>query len=159
MIENMKIIARTFDTDFDGNKFAMTDILPGVCFINGIDNNSIELLADVAENTDWDKVKEAIDGRCDVNGSYGVGSNGLVMELQWTTGLEFADGHAGGGYIADVSFDWESPSIASIAVEWNDEWACEHELVNRDNEVHCMNLLVDAFKFGVENLLEVSAAA
>ena len=154
MTENMNIIAHAFDTDVEtGVKFSKTDIAYGVCFAYAMDKDAIELLTDVAENTDWDKVKTAMGGRCDINGCYGVGSNGLIMELQWTTGIEFADGREGGGYIADISFDYD-PSIATVAVEWNDKWIAEKGIAGRDDEANCMDILVNALKFGVENLLD-----
>lgn len=154
MTETMSIKASKTTTDFEtGTDFVMNDVLDGVCFAHSTDAGDIELLQDIAENTDWDKLREAIGDTCNVNGCYNLGTKGLVLELQWTTGLEFADGHEGGGFLGQISFDcWESPEIANISVEWNDKWICDNGIDGRDDESVCMGLIVDAIKFGTEHL-------
>lgn len=150
----LKIKAQSTEKDFEiGDTLVCTDVADGICFKNRTDDESISLLKDIAESTDWDELKANIDGTCDREASFHVGSNGLVLEMQWTTGLDFADGHEGGGYIADISFDGYTPSAASILVEWNDEWIEERGIEGREDEANCMDLLVEALKFGVEKLV------
>lgn len=148
-----KIKAQSTEKDFEiGDILVCTDVADGICFKNRTDDESVSLLKDIAENTDWDKLKENIGGSCDREASFRVGSNGLTFEMQWTTGLDFADGHEGGGYIADISFDGYTPPVASVLVEWNDDWIEERGIEGREDEANCMNLLVDALKFGTEKL-------
>lgn len=150
----MQIKTQSTEKDFEiGDTLVCTDVADGVCFKNRTDKDSIFLLKDIAENTDWDKLKANIGGTCDREASFHVGSKGLVLEMQWTTGLDFADGHEGGGYLAEISFDdYYSAPVASVLVEWNDKWIEEHGIEGRGDEAHCMDLLVEAFKFGSEKL-------
>lgn len=149
----MKIKTQSTEKDFEiGDTLVCTDVADGVCFKNRTDDDSIFLLKDIAENTDWDKLKANIGGTCDREASFRVGSHGLVLEMQWTTGLDFADGHEGGGYLAEISFDGYSPSVAFVLVEWNDDWIEEHGIEGREDEANCMGLIVDALKFGAEKL-------
>lgn len=149
----MKIKTQSTEKDFEiGDTLVCTDVADGVCFKNRTDDDSIFLLKDIAENTDWDKLKANIGGTCDREASFRVGSHGLVIEMQWTTGLDFADGHEGGGYLAEISFDCCSGLVASVLVEWNDDWIEEHGIEGRDDEANCMNLIVEALKFGTEKL-------
>lgn len=151
----MKIKTQSTEKDFEiGDILVCTDVADGICFKNRTDGDSIFLLKDISENTDWDKLKANISGTCDREASFRVGSKGLVIEMQWTTGLDFADGHEGGGYIADISFDdYYSAPVASVLVEWNDDWIEEHGIEGRDDEANCMNLIVEALKFGTEKLI------
>lgn len=149
-----KIKAQSTEKDFEiGDILVCTDVADGICFKNRTDDESVSLLKDIAENTDWDKLKENIGGTCDREASFHVGSNGLVLEMQWTTGLDFADGHEGGGYLAEISFDCCSGLVASVLVEWNDDWIEEHGIEGRDDEANCMNIIVEALKFGTEKLV------
>ena len=150
----MKIKTQSTEKDFEiGDILVCTDVTDGVCFKNRTDDDSIFLLKDIAENTDWDKLKANIGGTCDCDASFHVGSHGLVLEMKWTTGLNFADGHVGGGYLAEISFDgYYSVPVASVLVEWNDQWIEEHGIEGRDDEAQCMDLIVEALKFGSEKL-------
>lgn len=150
----LKIKTQSTEKDFEiGDTLVCIDVADGVCFKNRTDDDSIFLLKDIAENTDWDELKANIGGTCDREASFHVGSHGLVLEMQWTTGLDFADGHEGGGYIADISFDdYYSAPVASVLVEWNDKWIEERGIEGRDDEANCMNLIVEALKFGAEKL-------
>ena len=138
------------------DKFILTDIdNAGLCFAYRDDASTLELLHDVAECTDWDKLKKNIGGNCDPNYSPSVGSLGLVLDMQWTTGLEFADGHIGGGYLAEATWDGytEEEAYARVSVEWNDSWVEEHGITGRDDVAHCMDLLVDVLRTGVETII------
>ena len=149
-----KIKAQSTEKDFEiGDTLVCTDVADGICFKNRTDDESVSLLKDIAENTDWDELKENIGGSCDREASFRVGSKGLTLEMQWTTGLDFADGHEGGGYIADISFDGYTPSVASVLVEWNDDWIEGRGIEGREDEANCMDLLVEALKFGTEKLV------
>lgn len=150
----MQIKTQSTEKDFEiGDILVCTDVADGICFKNRTDDDSISLLKDIAENTDWDKLKANISGTCDREACFRVGSSGLVLEMQWTTGLDFADGHEGGGYIADISFDdYFSAPVASVLVEWNDSWIAERGIKGREDEDNCMSLLVEALKFGTEKL-------
>lgn len=150
----MAIKTQSTEKDFEiGDILVCTDVADGICFKNRTDKDSIFLLKDIAENTDWDKLKANIGGTCDREACFRVGSKGLVIDMQWTTGLDFADGHEGGGYIADISFDdYYSAPVASVLVEWNDAWIEEHGIEGHNDEANCMDLLVEALKFGSEKL-------
>lgn len=150
----MQIKTQSTEKDFEiGDILVCTDVTDGVCFKNRTDDDSIFLLKDIAENTDWDKLKANIGGTCDREASFHVGSHGLVLEMQWTTGLDFADGHVGGGYLAEISFDgYYSAPVASVLVEWNDKWIEDRGIEGRGDEANCMALLVEALKFGSEKL-------
>lgn len=62
----MKIKTQSTEKDFEiGDTLVCTDVADGICFKNRTDADSIFLLKDIAENTDWDKLKANIGGTCD----------------------------------------------------------------------------------------------
>ena len=128
------------------------DLEAGVSF--AYDESWRSMFTDMLENTDWDNLKSIMNGRCDPNGHFPVGSKGLVIDCQWTTALQFGDGHHGGGYLFEVRYDdtYDEPAPLEVLVEWDDEWANEHGLTNRSDEAWCVNRAIDAIREALERI-------
>lgn len=82
-----------------------------------------------------------------------IGSYGLVIDFQYTTSLEFADGHTGCGTLAEIGFDGVySEPLAKVSIEANDRWIEEKGIPGRGDPDNDSRNIAEAIKMGTEKL-------
>lgn len=139
--------------DMKIDSWSVDDIDEGLCFAHRKDGSTIDLLRDIAETTDWDKLpRQILKGMCSGD-TVPIGSYGLVIDFQYTTSLEFADGHIGCGTLAEIGFDGVySEPLAKVSIEANDRWIEEKGIPGRGDPDNDSRNIAEAIKMGTEKL-------
>lgn len=139
--------------DMKIDSWSIDDIDEGLCFAHLEDGSTIDLLRDIAETTDWDELPRQILKGMNSEGTVPIGSYGLVIDFQYTTSLEFADGHIGCGTLAEIGFDGVySEPLAKVSIEANDRWIEEKGIPGRGDSDNDSRNIAEAIKIGTEKL-------
>lgn len=139
--------------DMGIDSWSIDDIDEGLCFAHREDGSTIGLLRDIAETTDWDALPRKILKGINTGGTVPIGSYGLVIDFQYTTSLEFADGHTGCGTLAEIGFDGVySEPLASVSIEANDRWIEERGIPGRGDPDNDSLNIAEVIKMGTEKL-------
>lgn len=141
----------TNDTGID--YWILDDIDEGLCFAHRGDGSTADPLIDIAETTDWDNLPRQILKGMNSGDTVSIGSYGLVIDFQYTTSLEFADGHIGCGTLAEIGFDGVySEPLARVSIEANDRWIEERGIPGRGDPDNDSRNIAEAIKMGTEKL-------
>lgn len=139
--------------DMKIDSWSIDDIDEGLCFAHRVDGSTADLLIDIAETTDWGKLPRQILKGMNAGDTVPIGSYGLVIDFQYTTSLEFADGHTGCGTLAEIGFDGVySEPLAKVSIEANDRWIEEKGIPGRGDPENDSRNIAEAIKMGVEKL-------
>lgn len=139
--------------DMKIDSWLLDDIDEGLCFAHREDDSTIGLLLDIAETTDWDKLPRQILKGMSIGDTVPIGSYGLVIDFQYTTSLEFADGHIGCGTLAEIGFDGVySEPLAKVSIEANDRWIEERGIPGRGDPDNDSRNIAEAIKMGTERI-------
>ena len=139
--------------DMGIDSWILDDIDEGLCFAHREDGSTIDLLCNIAETTDWDELPRQILKRMNAGDTVSIGSYGLVLDFQYTTSLEFADGHTGCGTLAEIGFDGVySEPLAKVSIEANDRWIEEKGIPGRGDPYNDSRNIAEAIKMGTEKL-------
>lgn len=139
--------------DMGIDSWVFDDIDEGLCFAHRGDGSTADLLIDIAETTDWDELPRQILKGMNAGDTVPIGSYGLVIDFQYTTSLEFADGHTGCGTLAEIGFDGVySEPLAKVSIEANDRWIEEKGIPGRGDPDNDSRNIAEAIKMGTEKL-------
>lgn len=139
--------------DMGIDSWSIDDIDEGLSFAHREDGSTIDLLIDIAETTDWDKLPRQILKGMNTGDTVSIGSYGLVIDFQYTTNLEFADWHTGCGTLAEIGFDGVySEPLAKVSIESNDRWIEERGIPGRGDPDNDSFNIAEAIKMGTEKL-------
>lgn len=139
--------------DMKIDSWLLNDIDEGLCFAHRGDSSTADLLRDIAETTDWDELQRQILKGMNAGDTVPIGSYGLVIDFQYTTSLEFADGHIGCGTLAEIGFDGVySDPLARVSIEANDRWIEERGIPGRGDTENDSRNIAEAIKMGTEKL-------
>lgn len=139
--------------DMGIDSWPLDDIDEGLCFAHREDGSTIGLLLDIAETTDWDELPRQIIKGMNAGDTVPIGSYGLVIDFQYTTSLEFADGHIGCGTLAEIGFDGVySEPLAKVSIEGNDRWIEEKGIPGRGDPENDSRNIAEAIKIGTKKL-------
>ena len=139
--------------DMKIDSWSINDIDEGLSFAHREDNSTIDLLRDIAETTDWNSLPRQILKGMNTGDTVPIGSYGIVIDFQYTTSLEFADGHTGCGTLAEIGFDGVySEPLARVSIEANDRWIEERGIPGRGDPGNDSRNIAEAIKMGTEKL-------